>query len=101
MIAALRRVIARADIIILVALAYLPTLASAPGQMPSDTKLYLYLDPGRLVSDAPWSWDTRQFGGWVPHQTISYLWPSGPWFWVFDVLGVPVWIAHRRSRSAL
>ena len=63
--------------------------------MPADTKLYLYLDPGRLVSDAPFSWDSRLFGGWVPHQTISYLWPSGPWFWVFEVLGVPVWIAHR------
>ena len=95
MTTALRRVIARADIVLLVALAYLPTLASAPGQMPSDTKLYLYLDPGRLVSDAPWSWDTRQFGGWVPHQTISYLWPSGPWYWLFETLGVPVWIAHR------
>ena len=95
MTAALRRVIARADILLLAALAYLPTLASSPGQMPSDTKLYLYLDPGRLVSDAPWSWDTRQFGGWVPHQTISYLWPSGPWYWLFETLGVPVWIAHR------
>ncbi|MGE0510377.1 MAG: alpha-(1-_3)-arabinofuranosyltransferase family protein [Acidimicrobiia bacterium] len=91
----LRRLVARADVALLVALAYVPTLASSPGKMPSDTKLYLYLDPGRLVADAPWSWDTRQFGGWVPHQTISYLWPSGPWYWLLDTLGVPVWIAHR------
>ena len=34
-------------------LAYVPALAAAPGRMPSDTKLYLYLDPGRLISDAP------------------------------------------------
>ena len=39
---------------------------------------------GGSSSDAPWSWDTRQFGGWVPHQTISYLWPSGPWYWLFE-----------------
>ncbi len=25
---------------------------------------------------------TAQFAGWVPHQTITYLWPSGPWFWL-------------------
>ena len=63
--------------------------------MPADTKLYLYLDPGRLVSDAPYTFDGRQFAGWVPHQTISYLWPSGPWYWLFDAIGVPDWIAHR------
>jgi hypothetical protein len=33
-------------------LAYLPALFAAPGKMPSDTKLYLYLDPGRLIADA-------------------------------------------------
>ncbi|MFZ4812222.1 MAG: alpha-(1-_3)-arabinofuranosyltransferase domain-containing protein, partial [Ilumatobacteraceae bacterium] len=80
---------------VLAALAYLPALTAAPGRMPTDTKLYLYLDPGRLIADAPFSWDTRQFAGWVPHQTIAYLWPSGPWFWVFEQLGIPDWIAHR------
>ena len=76
-------------------LAYVPALVAAPGQMPADTKLYLYLDPGRLISDAPYTWDNRQFAGWVPHQTITYLWPSGPWYWLFEHLGVPDWIAHR------
>jgi arabinofuranan 3-O-arabinosyltransferase len=76
-------------------LAYLPALLAAPGKMPADTKLYLYLDPGRLISDAPYTWDNRQFAGWVPHQTVTYLWPSGPWYWLFDHLGVPDWIAHR------
>ena len=82
-------------LVLLAVLAYVPALTSSPGRMPSDTKLYLYLDPGRLISDAPWMWDPRQFGGWVPHQTVGYLWPAGPWFWVFDRLGVPDWIAHR------
>ena len=76
-------------------LAYLPALFAAPGKMPSDTKLYLYLDPGRLIADAPYTWDNRQFAGWVPHQTVTYLWPSGPWYWVFDQLHIPDWIAHR------
>ena len=65
-------------------LAYVPALASSPGRMPADTKLYLYLDPGRLITDAPWTFDARQFAGWVPHQVIAYLWPQGPWYWLGD-----------------
>ena len=82
-------------VVVLGLLAYVPALSAGRGRMPADTKLYLYLDPGRLVSDAPYTFDGRQFAGWVPHQTISYLWPSGPWYWLFDVIGVPDWIAHR------
>ncbi len=82
-------------VVVLGLLAYVPALTAGRGRMPADTKLYLYLDPGRLVSDAPYTFDGRQFAGWVPHQTISYLWPSGPWYWLFDTLGVPDWIAHR------
>jgi arabinofuranan 3-O-arabinosyltransferase len=80
---------------VLAALAYLPALAAAPGRMPSDSKLYLYLGPGRLLADATSTFDRRQFAGWVPHQHIAYLWPAGPWFWVFEQLHVPDWVAHR------
>lgn len=76
-------------------LAYVPALTAAPGRIPADTKLYLYLDPGRQMGDALWSFDTRQFAGWVPHQIIGYLWPSGPFYWLFERVGVPDWIAHR------
>ncbi len=85
----------RLGTLLLALLAYVPALTASPGRMPTDTKLYLYLDPGRLLGDAAQTWDNRQFLGWVPHQVIAYLWPSGPWFWVFDKLGVPDWIAHR------
>ena len=63
--------------------------------MPADTKLYLYLDPGRLIGDAPWTFDGRQFAGWVPHQVIAYLWPQGPWYWLGETVGLPDWVAHR------
>ncbi|MEI8239505.1 MAG: alpha-(1-_3)-arabinofuranosyltransferase family protein, partial [Actinomycetota bacterium] len=63
--------------------------------MPADTKVYLYLDPARLIRDASNTWDVRQFGGWVPHQIIAYLWPQGPWYWTMDKLGAPDWIAQR------
>ncbi|HWL44623.1 MAG TPA: alpha-(1-_3)-arabinofuranosyltransferase family protein [Ilumatobacter sp.] len=81
--------------VLLVLLAYVPALLSAPGRMPADSKLYLYLDPGRLLRDAATTFDPHQFAGWVPHQHIAYLWPAGPWFWLFDTLGVPDWVAHR------
>ena len=86
---------ARLPLLVLAALAYVPALASSPGRMPADSKLYLYLDPGRLLGDAATTFDPRQFAGWVPHQHIAYLWPAGPWFWLFDTLGLPDWIAHR------
>ena len=87
--------VARAHLALLALIAYVPALLTKPGRLPTDTKLYLYLNPGRLIADAPFSWDTRQFGGWVPHQTIAYLWPQGPWYWVMDKLGLPDWVAHR------
>ena len=80
---------------LLALLAYLPAITAAPGRMPADSKLYLYLNPGRFLADAAGSFDPRQFAGWVPHQHIAYLWPAGPWFWLFDAVGVPDWIAHR------
>lgn len=85
----------RIGVAVLALVAYVPVLASSPGKMPADTKLYLYLDPGRLIGDAGRTWDNRQFLGWVPHQIIAYLWPSGPWYWTMDRLGVPDWVAQR------
>ena len=76
-------------------LGYVPALLAAPGRMTADSKLYLYLDPGRLMADALGSYDPRQFAGWVPHQHISFAWPSGPWYWLFERTGTPDWIAHR------
>lgn len=90
-----RRGVERGAVAVLATLAYLPALLSAPGRMPADTKLYLYLDPDGLVSRAPKAWDPSQFGGWVPHQMIQYLWPAGPWFWVCERVGLPDWVAHR------
>lgn len=80
---------------LLAVLAYLPALLAAPGRMPADSKLYLYLDPAGFLGDAAGTFDPGQFAGWVPHQHVSYLWPAGPWFWLFETVGVPDWIAHR------
>lgn len=75
--------------------ALIACVSSNPGQVPADTKLYLYTNPLRLISDSIWSWDGRNFGGWVPHQNVGYLWPTGPFFALFDALSVPDWFTHR------
>src|SRR3546814_20299182 len=40
-------------------------------------------------------WDPHVGLGTVPHQQIGYLWPAGPWYWVFEQLGAPDWVAQR------
>jgi arabinofuranan 3-O-arabinosyltransferase len=79
----------------LAAIAYIPYLVSAPGRVSVDTKLYLFLDPSRLLSNAPYLWDPSYAAGTVTHQNIGYVFPMGPWFWAFDALQVPDWIAQR------
>ncbi|WP_426572995.1 alpha-(1-_3)-arabinofuranosyltransferase domain-containing protein [Aquihabitans sp. McL0605] len=83
------------DAVVLGVVAYLPFLLSSPGRVSSDSKQALYVHPGQFVRDAAYLWDPSVAAGTVPHQHIGYLWPMGPWFWAFDTLGVPVWVAQR------
>ncbi|MEZ5169085.1 MAG: alpha-(1-_3)-arabinofuranosyltransferase family protein, partial [Acidimicrobiales bacterium] len=75
--------------------AYVPIIASSPGKVGADTKTYLYLDPGRLLRDAASLWDSDVALGTVTHQNIGYLWPMGPFYWFFDAIGCPDWLAQR------
>ncbi len=81
--------------VLMALVAYLPLLVTAPGEIGADTKTYLYLDPARLLSRAASMWDTNIGLGTVTHQNIGYLWPMGPWYWFWDTLGVPDWVAQR------
>ena len=85
----------RLETVALALLAYVPFLLSSPGRLASDTKQYLYLDPGRFLTRVPFLWDSHVAAGTVPHQQVGYLFPMGPFFWVFDRLGVPVWVTQR------
>ena len=75
--------------------AYVPVLRSDPGKVAADTKQYLYLDPGRLLSRAASMWDPHIGMGTITHQNIGYLFPMGPYYWTLDKLGVPAWVAQR------
>jgi arabinofuranan 3-O-arabinosyltransferase len=85
----------RLDTLIVALLAYVPFLYSEPGRISADTKAYLYLDPGRLLSSATSMWNPDQGFGFVTHQNVGYLFPMGPYFWITHTLGVPTWIAQR------
>jgi hypothetical protein len=80
---------------LLAGFAYVPLLATKPGILADDTKQYLYLDPGRLLSSALSMWDPSIAAGTVTHQNIGYLFPQGPFYWLFAQLGVPMWVAQR------
>lgn len=76
-------------------IAYVPIVLSSPGRVGADTKTYLYLDPTRWMSRSISLWDSDVALGTVTHQTIGYLWPMGPFYWVFEQLGSPDWFAQR------
>jgi arabinofuranan 3-O-arabinosyltransferase len=80
---------------LLALLAYVPPLLTARGRVGADTKQYLYLDPGRLLSRSVSMWDPHTGMGTVTHQTIGYAFPMGPYYWVLNQLGSPAWIAQR------
>lgn len=90
------RMLDRLGLVAFAALAYLPILAMRPGKVAADTKSYLYLDPTRFISRAASLWDAKIGMGTLSHQTIGYLFPMGPWYWLTeDVLGMPAWVAQR------
>jgi arabinofuranan 3-O-arabinosyltransferase len=84
-----------ASVALLAVVAYAPLLLTAPGRASVDTKVHLYLDPGRLLERAVSMWDPHVGLGTVPHQQLGYLLPMGPFFWLADAAGLPDWVAQR------
>lgn len=80
---------------LLALVAYVPLLFTKPHVLSADTKVYLYLDPSRLLGTALQMWDPKVGMGTVTHQTIGYLFPMGPYYWVMHAVGMPTWIAQR------
>ncbi len=89
------RLRASLPVVIAAAIAYVPIVFSSPGAVGADTKTYLYLDPGKLLAGADTLWDSDVALGTVTHQTIGYLWPMGPYYWLMEQLGSPDWFAQR------
>ena len=79
----------------LAAVAYIPLLLTRPGWISADTKTYLYLDPSRLLRRSWTMWDPTVAAGSVTHQSIGFLWPMGPYYWLAEAVGLPDWVAQR------
>ena len=90
-----RNPIDRLTIVLAALMAYVPLLFTQPGKVGADTKTYLYLDPAALLRDAPYVWDSQIGLGTVTHQNIGYLFPMGPFYWFFEAIGTPDWVAQR------
>jgi arabinofuranan 3-O-arabinosyltransferase len=74
--------------------------ATAPGDIISDTKFELAVNPAGFLSSALTLWDPQQFGGLL-NQAVGYLFPMGPFFEVLRLLAVSGWVVQRLWISAL
>ncbi len=75
--------------------ALVPLLATHPGKLAADTKSYLYINPAGVMRQALSMWDSFVGNGTVTHQYIGYLFPMGPYYWLVQHLGIPMWVGQR------
>ncbi|MFJ3439627.1 alpha-(1-_3)-arabinofuranosyltransferase family protein [Streptomyces sp. NPDC086081] len=76
-------------------------LAVQPGRQTFDTKLGVTTDPGRFLADLGQLWHDRAGFGGIQDQYAGYLWPMLPFYWVADLVRLPVWLAERLWLSVI
>jgi arabinofuranan 3-O-arabinosyltransferase len=70
-------------------------LAVRPGRQTFDTKLGVTVDPGQFLADLGQLWHDRAGFGGIQDQYVGYLWPMLPFYWLCDLVRLPVWLAER------
>jgi arabinofuranan 3-O-arabinosyltransferase len=79
-----------------VALAFILAIWQRPGWATSDTKIDLYVDPVRFLSQVASVWtSTTDLGEVHSAQYSGYLWPMGPFFAVGHLIGLGAWLVQR------
>jgi arabinofuranan 3-O-arabinosyltransferase len=76
-----------------VLLAGLP-FATSPGDIISDSKFELAVNPAGFLHAAFTLWNTQQFGQ-IQDQVAGYLFPMGPFFELLKLVNVDGWIGQR------
>ncbi|MCX3288617.1 alpha-(1-_3)-arabinofuranosyltransferase [Streptomyces sp. NEAU-H22] len=77
------------------AVAFVLFLAVRPGRQTFDTKLGVTVDPGQFLADLGQLWHDRAGFGGIQDQYVGYLWPMLPFYWLCDLVRLPVWLAER------
>ena len=70
-------------------------LSQQPGLITFDTKLDLQFGPAGFMERSLSLWNGDSAVGGLQNQASGYLFPMGPFFWLGDALGVPMWIWER------
>ncbi|MEW2570275.1 alpha-(1-_3)-arabinofuranosyltransferase [Streptomyces sp. NPDC047070] len=70
-------------------------LAVDPGRQTFDTKLGVALDPGQFLADLGQLWHDRGGFGGIADQYVGYAFPMLPYYWLTDLISMPVWLAER------
>ncbi len=76
-------------------------LAVDPGRQTFDTKLGVALDPGQFLADLGQLWHDRGGFGGIADQYVGYAFPMLPYYWLTDLVGLPVWLAERLWMSLI
>ncbi|WP_328365163.1 alpha-(1-_3)-arabinofuranosyltransferase [Streptomyces sp. NBC_00445] len=77
------------------AVVFVLLLAVQPGRQTFDTKLGVTVDPGQFLADLGQLWHDRGSFGGISDQYVGYLWPMLPYYWLCDLVRLPVWLAER------
>ncbi|MFI6853116.1 alpha-(1-_3)-arabinofuranosyltransferase family protein [Streptomyces sp. NPDC050416] len=83
------------------AVAFVLFLAVQPGRQTFDTKLGVTVDPGQFLADLGQLWHDRAGFGGIQDQYVGYLWPMLPFYWLCDLVQLPVWLAERLWMSLI
>lgn len=67
----------------------------SPGQIVSDTKYDLLVNPNGFLGRSLNLWTDQSFAGQVQNQSYGYFFPHGAFFAFGDFLGIPPWIVER------
>jgi hypothetical protein len=77
-------------------ISYAVAFIQRPGQIFTDTRIELTVDPVRFLHSVASVWsNTEDFGHVQSGQFVGYLAPMAPWYAFAHAIGIPTWMAER------